>query len=1606
MDKKFTKPKPNPLEKAGPLSKLFFWWLNPLFKTGYKRTLQEDDMYNIMYEDSSQKQADDLEREWKKELDNAKESPNRPPSLKRALFRLFGARYLLLGLCALFVESVKIVQPIVLTWLLGYFAPESTVTTTQAYMYALIISVCAFTVSLCQHPYMYLQQAIGWKMRVACCGLVYRKALKLNHAALGKSNTGQIVNLMSNDVSKFDLVFQFSNYVWIAPLAIIVVTTLLYRDLGPPSLAGFGYIIFHLAISGRIGRLFATFRGQIAKKTDVRIRTMSEIISAMRVIKMYTWEKPFSEIVANLRKAVYHDAEIYLLDDPLSAVDSEVGRHLFNRCIQGVLSNKACILVTHQLQYLKEADQIMVLLEGEQVATGTYSELQNSGIDFTKLMGEEESEDVENGRSTVSAVLPGTLANGLAANSAKAEADEKDATSPLLKEEDRMSGTVGWRVYRDYFSAGAGVKGLLFCTLLRIGFAVLYAMSDWWLAYWLEIGIIIKASITRGLVLSLSSVSSRMLVFCTFVTFALTGHNITAGLVFRALGLYNILQLAVFTFLPIAIVNLSESLVSLGRIQEFLLLEEAECEEVSGRTGRITATSPKEAECSVMLTDVNATWTGDSDHPTLKDINLQLKPGQLLAVIGPVGSGKSSLLSAVLKELPVMSGEVKVHGKVGYASQQPWVFSGTVRQNILFGRPYKEDVYNEVIQVCALEKDLELLPHGDMTLVGDRGVTLSGGQKARINLARAVYHDAEIYLLDDPLSAVDSEVGRHLFNRCIQGVLSNKACILVTHQLQYLKEADQIMVLLEGEQVATGTYSELQNSGIDFTKLMGEEESEDVENGRSTVSAVLPGTLANGLAANSAKAEADEKDATSPLLKEEDRMSGTVGWRVYRDYFSAGAGVKGLLFCTLLRIGFAVLYAMSDWWLAYWAQREEQHLAAKHNWVLTSNGYNTTMFNASFVGDMVNATATPTNSSRVFPVAPLDTHFYIYILTAFTVGTLIVGVVGNQLFLLITVVSSKNLHNAMFNAIIRAPIRFFDTNPVGRVLNRFSKDIGQLDEMLPLVFSQFAEGGIGLFMIMTVCVIVNPWVLIPTLPILLLFVYIRKYYLSTSRDIKRLEGTRRVLNRFSKDIGQLDEMLPLVFSQFAEGGIGLSMIMTVCVIVNPWVLIPTLPILLLFMYIRKYYLSTSRDIKRLEGTTRSPMFSHLSATIQGLWTIRAFGAQESFQQEFDAHQDLHSEAWFLYLTCGKWMAIRVDVLVAFFVSAVAICSVPASNALDDGLVGLSVTYAIILTGRFQFIVRQSAELENLMTSAERVLTYTKLEPEAPLTTSTKPPRDWPQHGGIKLEDASFSYSEDGPDVLKNLCVEMQPQEKIGIVGRTGAGKSSLMQMLFRMAEPQGTVRIDGVDVTKIGLYDLRKKISVIPQDPVLFSGTLRRNLDPFNDFTDQQLWSAIEEVQLKQAVNDLQGKLESEMAESGTNFSVGQRQLVCLARALLRKNRILIIDEATANVDPRTDQLIQETIREKFKNCTVLTIAHRLNTVIDSDRILVLQEGRVQEMGEAHALLQDRDGVFTAMVDQSGKALAAELREAARQCYIEKHGTDQLSLYKYISSIVGRETRV
>ncbi|KAG7234391.1 hypothetical protein INR49_004820 [Caranx melampygus] len=553
-----------------------------------------------------------------------------------------------------------------------------------------------------------------------------------------------------------------------------------------------------------------------------------------------------------------------------------------------------------------------------------------------------------------------------------------------------------------------------------------------------------------------------------------------------------------------------------------------------------------------------------------------------------------------------------------------------------------------------------------------------------------------------------------------------------------------------------------------------------------------------------------------------------------------------------------------------------------------------------------NSTATAVSVKEGFNATHSDQEFsltfYLSIYSALTAVAVVFGYARSLVIFHGLVRAAQTLHNSMFRAVLRTPVVFFDVNPIGRILNRFSKDISQMDSMLPMTFVDFYQ-------------------------------------------------------LFLQNLG----------------------VVAVAASVIPLMLIPLIPLLFVFLYLRRFYLSTSRDVKRLESTTRSPVFSHLSSSLQGLWTIRAFRAEERLKRDFDAHQDLHSEAWFLFLMTSRWFALRLDSICSIFITLATFGCILLREGLDAGEVGLVLTYAVTLIGNFQWTVRQSAEVENMMTSVERVVEYTELKSEAPWETQKRPPSDWPSRGLVSYNQVNFSYSDDGPLVLRDISATFHPNEKVGIVGRTGAGKSSLVSALFRLAEPQGEIYIDGVLTSEIGLHDLRQKISIIPQDPVLFTDTVRKNLDPFSQHTDEDLWRALEEVQLKSVVEELPGKLETVLAESGSNFSVGQRQLVCLARAILRKNRILVIDEATANVDPRTDELIQKTIRDKFRECTVLTIAHRLNTIIDSDRILVLHGGTIQELDRPFTLLQNKDSALHKMVQQMGPAEAAALLEAARQ---------------------------
>ncbi|XP_032133380.1 multidrug resistance-associated protein 4 isoform X6 [Sapajus apella] len=839
--------KPNPLKDANLCSRVFFWWLNPLFKIGHKRRLEEDDMYSVLPEVRSQHLGEELQGFWDKEVLRA-ENEAQKPSLTRAIIKCYWKSYLVLGIFTLIEESTKVIQPIFLGKIINYFEkydPTDSVALHKAYAYAAVLTFCTLILAILHHLYFYHVQCAGMRLRVAMCHMIYRKALRLSNMAMGKTTTGQIVNLLSNDVNKFDQVTVFLHFLWAGPLQAIAVTALLWMEIGISCLAGMAVLIVLLPLQSCFGKLFSSLRSKTATFTDVRIRTMNEVITGIRIIKMYAWEKSFSDLITNLRRK--------------------------------------------------------------------------------------------------------------------------------------------------------------------------------------EISKILRSSYLRGMNLASFFSASKIIVFVTFTTYVLLGKVITASRVFVAVTLYGAVRLTVTLFFPSAIERVSEAIVSIRRIQNFLLLDE-----ISQRNRQL----PSDGKNVVHVQDFTAFWDKASETPTLQGLSFTVRPGELLAVVGPVGAGKSSLLSAVLGELAPSHGLVNVRGRIAYVSQQPWVFSGTVRSNILFGKKYEKERYEKVIKACALKKDLQLLEDGDLTVIGDRGTTLSGGQKARVNLARAVYQDADIYLLDDPLSAVDAEVSRHLFELCICQTLHEKITILVTHQLQYLKAASQILILKDGKMVQKGTYTEFLKSGLDFGSLL----KKDNEEGEQLPVPETP-TLRNRTFSESSvwsqqssrpslkdgALESQDTENVPAALSEENRSEGKVGFKAYKNYFRAGAHWMVIIFLVLLNAAAQVAYVLQDWWLSYWANKQ------------------------SMLNDTINGGGNVTEK--------LDLNWYLGIYSGLTVATVLFGIARSLLVFYVLVNSSQTLHNKMFESILKAPVLFFDRNPIGRILNRFSKDIGHLDDLLPLTFLDFIQQG-------------------------------------------------------------------------------------------------------------------------------------------------------------------------------------------------------------------------------------------------------------------------------------------------------------------------------------------------------------------------------------------------------------------------------------------------------------------------------------------------------------------------------------------------------------------
>ncbi|ALC45339.1 CG11897 [Drosophila busckii] len=966
------------------------------------------------------------------------------------------------------------------------------------------------------------------------------------------------------------------------------------------------------------------------------------------------------------------------------------------------------------------------------------------------------------------------------------------------------------------------------------------------------------------------------------------------GKVYIVSSYFTLLTESMLVFWPMAITFSSETLVSVQRCKEFLMAEqgnptvENKLNPVEQQqhpllnntklTIRYREYNPAASKKCIMLKQVSAAWLEGVDlpcSPVIRSCSALMEEHTLTAVIGTVGAGKSSLLQLLLGELAITEGEAVVHGKISYAAQEPWIFEGSIRDNIVFVEDYNEQRYQMVIKVCALAKDLQLLPAADRTIVGERGVSLSGGQKARVNLARAVYRQADIYLLDDPLSAVDTQVGKHIFEKCIREFLGNKICILVTHQLQYLTAAEHLLLMSGGQIVAEGSYQQL-NSSKQFEFLNQAQQQH--------------ATSGSPAASRSSSVESLEQQSVEPEeavleAKQEQQLTGAVKRNVYATYFKSLQSTFLLGLLLALFICARIMLTGVDYFLSRWVIWEEQ---------------------IAFVSNINEAYTTSSNTT-----ATLEADFghrqklmlyYVVILAA----TSIIYAMRSFGFVAMCLRISLHLHDRFLKGIMSTSMFFFNTNSSGRILNRCAKDIRSLDSELPKILYDSVDFIVNLSGVLIIVIIVNPWLVFPA----------------------------------GLLIGALIGM-------------------------------------------RALYVSTSRSMKRLEAISRSPVYSLTNQTFQGLVTVRAMQAQNALEHKFHGYQNANTSAWFLLISSGRAFALWTSILCVSYMAAVIFSFLLLPNDFSSGDVGMAILHAITLTGMCQWGIRQTAELENQMISVERVVEYTDLPAEFTLDSSKqlKLQSAWPDQGRINFINFNLRYAPQYPLVLRNLNFSIQPREKFGIVGRTGAGKSSIIQAIFRLACNEGLILIDGVDIANIALHDLRSRISIIPQDPVLFSGTLRYNLDPMAECSDEEMWNALDDVELRAFVTTLTDGLDCRMYDGGGNFSVGQRQLVCLARAILRNNRILILDEATANVDPETDMLIQKTIRRKFDNCTVLTIAHRLHTVMDSNRVLLMEAGEALELGHPYELLQKSDSHLRHLVDNSDAATAQALHQAAEDSY-------------------------
>ncbi|KAF9070335.1 multidrug resistance-associated ABC transporter [Rhodocollybia butyracea] len=1078
----------------------------------------------------------------------------------------------------------------------------------------------------------------------------------------------------------------------------------------------------------------------------------------------------------------------------------------------------------------------------------------------------------------------------------------------------------------------------------------------------------------------------------SFMTYVLLGNELSISVAFTAIALFGMIRTPL-NVLPNFIVQVATTKVALDRIAGFLDEEEVTGQVSSLKKDMTTLQRARDYSDQKLFGLENATlkWNAvetvgkaeegnkndgvahtsdtaevesvtvrsetsenDTDHQfKLEQVSVVFPEGKMTVVTGPTASGKSALLLAILGEMTLLSGRILMNKDtsnidengymmaISYAAQSPWLRHQSIRDNILFGYPYDEKRYQDVIEACALKPDLDIFEDGDKTEIGARGVSLSGGQKARVALARAVYARTKYVLLDDPLSAVDSHTSRFLYENLLQGpLLASRTVVLVTHHEFVLPGAHYLVRMLDGRIDTQGTVADLRALGI-LQELTREAEAEAHKEKKVAETAT------------EAEGEDVAKDDTKKprkLVEDEKREQGGVKWKIYQKYLQASS-----YWVWILLVFFIVLNQFlgvgEKYWIMVWGRAYNESSTTPMNFVplrmsaipehglsLDGFGHHTAPLSPSIF-----------SVQSIFDLPNVFEHpmFYVGVYAGIGVINALVSVLAAAVQYTGALRASRILFKQLLVTVVRATFRFHDTTPQGRMLNRFGKDIETIDSSLA---------------------------------------------------------------------GSLQTVNSSLASFFAS-------IFTIA-FVFPLFLIPASVLGFIYRELSIGYLNTGRDLRRMESNSRSPIFSDFSELLEGIVTVRAFSAEKRFLDNIHTKIDFTTRMWYGFWMTNRWLLLSFDVLgsLAVLITSLFSISRPEANA---GLAGICITSALSFTMSVYWACRSWTTLELDLNSVERIVEYLDLPQEPPtIIEANRPPAYWPSSAQnqtlVSVENLSIKYAEDLPSVIQNVSFSLNAGERIGLLGRTGSGKSTLAMSILRFVDPSsGKIIIDGVDISTIGIHDLRSRLTFIPQDAALFSGNLRDNLDPFGEHTDAECLDVLQRVQMTtqnpshrtsrvsstaatptssrppsivgveredtassigSTVTNMEGKttvsLDTQVSAGGTNFSQGQRQLISMARALLRRSSIIVLDEATSSIDFATDAKIQATIREEFTGSLLLTVAHRIRTIIDYDRLLVLDKGKIVEFDTPLRLIQKENGIFRNMCLKSGTF--AELEASAK----------------------------